>query len=151
MIWIGTRTILWPMKVITRLVLGSLFLSLLCPAGQAQVQRSGAPCSGSRSVVSNAFAKAIVTLRAKTPVPPRLPTCVPGMGSEDEAYAIVKSADESGYVVVLGATPDCRGQHVCSYGTMIGTLHPLVQIDKYDVTRRPRSAVKLRGGLRGYF
>src|SRR5690349_13092891 len=123
------------MKVITPLVLGSLFFMLLCPAGQAKARRSGAPCSGSQSAVSNAFAKAIVTLRAKTPVPPRLPTCVPGLGSGDDAYAIVKSADENGYVVVLGATPDCQGQHVCSYGTMIGTLHPLDQIAKYDVTR----------------
>lgn len=34
---------------------------------------------------------------------------------------------------------------------MIGTSRPLEQIDEYDVTRRLRSAVTLRSGLRGYF
>lgn len=34
---------------------------------------------------------------------------------------------------------------------MIGTSRPLNQIDEYDVTRGPRTAVKLRGGLTGYF
>ncbi len=34
---------------------------------------------------------------------------------------------------------------------MIGTLRPLDRIDEYDVTRRPRTPVKLRDGLNGYF
>ena len=90
-------------------------------------------------------------LRTKTSVPLRLPTCVWGMDSDDKPYAIVKSVDAGGYVVVLGATPDCEGQHVCSYGTMIGSSRPVDQIEGYDVTRRPRTPVKLRGGITGYF
>jgi hypothetical protein len=73
------------------------------------------------------------------------------LDSKDELYAVVKSVDETGYVVVLGATADCEGEHVCSYGTMIGTSRPLDQIDEYDVTRRPRTLVKLRRGLTGHF
>lgn len=34
---------------------------------------------------------------------------------------------------------------------MIGTSRPFNQIDEYDVTRGPGTAVKLRGGLKGYF
>jgi hypothetical protein len=97
------------------------------------------------------FTKAIMTVRSKSSVPLRLPACVSGLGSEDELYAVVKSADESGYVIVLGASPDCEGQHVCSYGTMIGTSRPLDQNDEYDVTRRPKTLIKLRGGLKGYY
>ena len=131
--------------------LWTLAVTVLWPSCQAQAQGSGARCSGSQSSMNEAFAKAAITLRSKTPIPLRLPTCVLGLHSEEGPYAIVKSADESGYVVVLGATPDCQGQHACSYGTMIGTSRPLDRIDEYDVTRRPRSAVRLRGGLKGYF
>jgi len=73
------------------------------------------------------------------------------LDSEDKLYAIVKSVNEGGYVIVLGGTPNCEGQHVCSFGTMIGTSRPLDQIDEYDVTRRPRTLVKLRRGLTGFF
>ena len=40
--------------------------------------------------------------------------------------------------------------HVALYETMIGTTRPLDQIDD-DVTSRPRTTVRLRRGLTGYF
>ena len=139
------------MKRSLRLIVGLFAFSLLWQSAQVQAQGSETHCLGSLSQISGVFTKAVTVLRSKTSVPPRLPTCVWGLDTKDEHFAIVKSVDEGGYVVVLGATPDCEGQHVCSYGTMIGTSRPLDQIDEYDVTRRRRTLVKLRRGLTGYF
>src|ERR1035441_7335560 len=139
------------MKKLKKLVLGLFAFSLLGHPANAPAQGSETHCLSSLSPVSKVFTEAVAGLRSKTSVPFRLPTCVRGLDSEDELYAIVESVDEGGYVVVLGATPDCKGQHACSYGTMIGTSRPLNQIDEYDVTRRPRILVKLHHGLTGYF
>jgi len=139
------------MRGSTKLIVGLFVSSLLWHPAQTPAQGSETHCLISPSPISDVFAKAAIVLRSKTAVPLRLPACVWGLGSGDELYAVVKSVDESGYVVVLGATPDCEGQHVCSYGTMIGTSRPLNQIDQYDVTRRPRTLVKFGHGLTGYF
>ena len=140
------------MKKCTRLFFGLFAFSLLWHPAQAPAQGSETHCSSSLSPIGKVFTKAVTVLRSKTAIPLRLPTCVSGLGSaEDELYAIVESVDEGGYVVVLGATPDCKGQHACSYGTMIGTSRPLDHIDEYDVKRRPRTLVKLHHGLTGYF
>ena len=139
------------MKTLLRFSVGLFAVSLFWHAAEARAQWSDAHCSGSLSPISGVYTKAVTVLRAKTSVPLRLPTCVWGLDSNGELHAIVKSADGSGYALVLGATPDCEGQHVCSYGTMIGTSRPLDQIDAYNVTRRPRTPVKLHRGLTGYF
>jgi hypothetical protein len=136
------------MKAFLRPALGLFVFILLWHPAQACAQGSKIPCMGTLSPISSAYTKAIAVLRSKTPVPLRLPTCVWGV---KKPYAIVKSAARDGYVLVLGANPECQGQHVCSYGTVIGTSRPLDQIDEYDLTRRPRTQVKLRNGLTGYF
>lgn len=69
----------------------------------------------------------------------------------EDVYAIVKSADDEGYVVILGATPDCEGQHQCSFGTLIGTTRPLEQIDEYSLNDSRGEPVRLIRGLKGYF
>lgn len=139
------------MKKLIGLAFGLFVFTLLWHPAQAFAQESKANCLGSLSPITEAYAKSLIVLRSKTTVPLRLPTCILGLGSKDEVYALVKSANEDEYVLVLGATPDCNGQHVCSYGTVIGTSRPIDQIDEYDVTRRPRTLVKLRNGLTGYF
>jgi hypothetical protein len=139
------------MKTLLKCALGLFAFTIFWDPAPARAQRSHARCLDSLSPISSVYTKAVTVLRSKTSVPLRLPTCVWGLDSNDDLHAIVKSADESGYVLVLGATPDCQGQHVCSYGTMIGTSHPLDQIDAYDVTRRRRTLVKLHRGLAGYF
>ena len=102
-----------------------------------------------QSHVMKVFSEAVPLLRQKTSVPIRIPTEIPGLDAEDDLYAIVKSADETGYIVILGATPDCEGQHVCSYGTLTGTRRPFNKID--DFTDRRRTRVKLWNGINGYF
>ena len=139
------------MKKLGGLVFGLFAVSLIWHPAQASGQGSEVHCSSSLSPMGKAFAQAVPVLRSKSSVPLRLPTCLWGLDVGGEFYAIVKSVDKSGYVVVLGATADCEGQHACSFGTMIGTSRPLNQIDEYDVTRRPRTPVKLRHGLTGYF
>jgi hypothetical protein len=139
------------MKKLMKLAFGLLVCSLILQPAHAPAQGSETRCLNSMSPVSKVFTSAVIVLRSKTSVPLRLPTCVWGLDSGNDLYAIVKSVTENGYVVVLGATPDCEGQHVCSYGTIIGTSRPLDQVDEYDVTRRPRTLVKLRRGLTGYF
>src|SRR5579863_5485158 len=105
------------MRKLISVAVGLFAYSLLWHPAQAQAQEPEARCPGSLSPIGKVFAKAETVLRSKTSVPLRLPTCVWGLDSENEPFAIVKSVDESGYVVVLGATPNCEGQHVCSYGT----------------------------------
>jgi len=139
------------MKPLARLAFGLFAFTLLWHSSQAHAQGSGTHCLGSLSPISSVYTKAVPVLRSKTSIPLRLPTCVWGLESNDELHAIVKSADESGYVLVFGATSDCEGQHACSYGTVIGTSRPLNQIDEYNVSRRPRTPVKLLHGLTGYF
>ena len=140
------------MNTLIKYAVGLFAFSFLWHPAHARAQQSNTHCLGSLSSISSVYTKAVTVLQSKTSVPLRLPTCVWGLNSNDDIHAIVKSADESGYVLVLGATPDCEGQHVCSYGTMIGTSRPLNQIDDaYDVTRRPRTAVKLHRELHGYF
>lgn len=130
--------------------IGSL-ACLICVVGipyPAQIS-PGTPKPQSR--LMKVFSGAMPALRQKTSVPVRIPTEVPGLDAENNLYAIVKSADETGYTVVLGTTPDCGGQHVCSYGTLIGTTRPLNEIDDYGFTDRHRTRVKLWKGISGYF
>ena len=139
------------MKKLMRFVFILFVFMLLLHAAQAPGQESETHCSNSLFPINGVLTKAITVVPSKTSIPLRLPTCVSGLDSTSELHAIVKSVDERSYVVVLGDTPECEGQHVCSYGTMIGTSRPLDQIDEYDVTRRPRSLVNLHHGLTGYF
>ena len=140
-----------PMKKLMRLVFILFAFMLLLHPAQAKAQQSGTRCSNSLFPISGVLTKAVTAVRSKTSVPIRLPTCISGFDSAEELHAIVKSVDGSRYVVVLGATPECEGQHVCSYGTMIGTSLPLNRIGAYDVTRRPRSLVDLHRRIKGYF
>lgn len=135
------------MKKIASIGCGLIALALGCNPLQAPAQG----CSSQLSSISSVFTNALPVLRSKTSVPVRLPACVRGLNSKDELYAIVKTAEKSGYVVVLGAIPDCEGQHVCSYGTMVGTSGPLNQIGEYDLAHRSRVSVKLRRGLTGFY
>lgn len=139
------------MKKLMRLVFVLFAFMLLLHPAQAKARQSGMRCSNSLFPISGALTKAVIAVRSKTSVPIRLATCVSGFDSANELHAIVKSVDRSTYIVVLGATPECEGQHVCSYGTMIGTSLPLNRIREYDVTRRPRSPVNLHRGIKGYF
>ncbi len=125
-----------------------LVLSVFWCSAQTTPNASRPDSSSPQPQVIKAFSKAALILHQKTSVPLRLPTHVSGL---DDLYAIVKSADEAGYVVVLGSTPNCGGQHVCSYGTLIGTTRSLNQIDEYAISGRRRTSVELQHGLEGYF
>lgn len=104
-----------------------------------------------QSHLMKVFSEAATVLRQKTSVPIRIPTEIPSLDAENDLYAIVKSADGTGYAVILGATPDCEGEHVCSFGTLIGTTRPLNEIEDYEVTDRRRKQVVLWNGIRGYY
>ena len=92
----------------------------------------------------------IAELRHKTTVPLRIPGKLPSLDAAGQFYPIVKSASHEEYAIVLGATPDCDGQHACSYGTLLGTTRSTSQIDGYDFNNRKKQTVALEGGLRGY-
>jgi hypothetical protein len=105
-----------------------------------------------KSHLMKVFSKAVPLILKKTSVPIRIPTEVPGLDREDDdLYAIVQSADETGYTIILGATPDCEGQHVCSYGTLIGTTRPFNEIADDGLTDRRKKRVILWNGISGYF
>ena len=106
------------------------------------------PCWSQTSHLSDLLAKLTLTLRNKTAVPLRLPTHIPNLDNERELYAILISSDTIGYEVVLGATPDCEGQHVCSYGFLLGTKRP---VSDFVDSERNGVPVSLHKGIKGVF
>jgi hypothetical protein len=104
-------------------------------------------CSAQLSHLIEVLAEVAPTLRDTTSVPLRFPSHIPILDKETELYAITRSVDGTGYEVVLGATPDCRGQHACSYGFLIGTTRPISSI----VSDRRGSAVALFRGINASF
>ncbi len=133
-------------KHVRAILLGLSLCMSFCPA------QTTPTTSSDKTSVPGAFLKAIPLLREKTAVPLRLPTHIPNLESETELYAIVTSADETGYAVVLGAIPDCQGQHVCSYGTFIGRRSSSVATPgDYALPDKPGISVKLQHGLQGVF
>lgn len=102
--------------------------------------------------VSAALTEIAPLLRSKTSVPLRLPARISGLDQEPDLHANIVSADDSGYVIVLGATSDCEGQHVCSFGALIGTSRPFESIDFYSVSdRKDKQSVTLEHGIKGRY
>jgi hypothetical protein len=84
-------------------------------------------------------------LRRQTTVPLRLPSFLPAVDKEHPIFGVLKSADRSGYDILLATELPCEGQNHCSYGSLRGSVIPL----KHDGgTGVP---VRLRAGLRGRF
>ena len=104
-------------------------------------------CSAQTSRLVEVLAEIAPSLRDQTPVPLRFPSHIPDLDKEPELYATTRSVDQTGYDVVLGAMPDCQGQHVCSYGFLVGTTRPVSDF----VSDRVGIAVPLRKGISGTF
>ena len=85
------------------------------------------------------------SLTQKTVVPLRFPNLVPFADRKSPIYAILKSAEPSGYDIELGWTRDCDGGNACHYGTARGSSRELMENDG------PRVPVKLGRNLEGYF
>ncbi len=120
------------------------FLVHLCSA-QPSPQHTG-----KRSRLIVVLSEAASAVRPKTTVPLRLPTDIVWLNnaSKHDLYAIVQSADDTGYTVILGALPNCEGAHQCSYGTLIGTTRPLSELDRYRIVgREGMSPARLANGI----
>jgi len=105
----------------------------------------------SQSALRDGLSDTVATLRGRTSIPVRIPKRVPALEAADTVYPIIRSADEIEYVLVLGATSDCEGQHACSYGTFMGTTRPTQRIAEYDLADRKKKSVMLRHGFRADF
>lgn len=62
-------------------------------------------------------------LREKSGVPPMLPSRIDLL--DCSTFANLIAVDNSGYHIVLAATTDCEGQHVCAYGSVEGSKTPI--------------------------
>lgn len=124
------------MKLVPNLVIWLLFAS--------------ATCSAQISSPDQTLSKIVPALLRHTSIPLRLPTYLPSFDIGD-FHAIIKSADETAYIIILGATADCGGQHVCSYGALIGTARPLNDLDFYAISDRKPVFVPLHRHINGYF
>jgi hypothetical protein len=82
-------------------------------------------------------------LRERTRVPLRLPGLIEQGG--EGMFAIVANAKPSTYEVLLAFDPDCVGAHVCSYGTVKGSVNSLTE------NEGRRAPITLSGGIKGYF
>ncbi|MFZ0732966.1 MAG: hypothetical protein WAM79_11625 [Candidatus Sulfotelmatobacter sp.] len=78
-----------------------------------------------------------------------MPKFIPGFKSRDIVYPIVESVDFGGYSLILAATPDCAGQHVCSYGNVIRTRSEIKQASLESL--QTATVVRLRSGVKAYF
>ena len=105
----------------------------------------------SQSALRDGLSDTVATLRGRTSIPVPIPKRVPALEAADTVYPIIRSADEIEYVLVLGATSDCEGQHACSYGTFMGTTRPTQRIAEYDLADRKKKSVMLRHGFRADF
>lgn len=103
------------------------------------------------SHLAEGLAKLRPVLHNRTAVPLRIPASIPELDDVQDIHAIVETATADEYLIVLGATPDCEGQHVCSYGALIGTSKPLASLDFYRPEGRKGTSVVLRGAIRGYY
>jgi hypothetical protein len=88
-------------------------------------------------------------LRSKTGVPPRLPNYFPRVNPKKDLYVTIANADDTGYKVYMGFVPDCDGQAMCRFGTLIGTTTPLDQIE--DLQGRKSVPVLLQNGVNGNY
>ena len=98
--------------------------------------------------LATVYSDLLPSLRRTTSVPLRLPTRVSGLGAQDDVHAVLKSADDTGYVISLTAAPDCEGQHVCSYGTAIGTSRSLDTVVEYSFSSRRGIIARLHHGIK---
>jgi len=107
------------------------------------------PATAERAFAGDVRSVALSLLRQRTLVPVRVPKFIPGFKSGDIVYPIVESADFGGYSMILGATPDCVGQHVCSFGRLVGTRS---EVKKPSLESLQTAAViQLRSGVKANF
>ena len=100
---------------------------------------------GQRGKQRDIFAPIIGKLRQDTAVPLKLPPFLPFNNDRANPLYVNGSADEQGYRIEIGLTPDCEGQHVCHYGTLFGSRR------RIEMDDGKRVAVVLAGGVRGEF
>ena len=127
-----------------------LFCTVLLSGLSCLAQTRPGPSDSTKTSMqlTSVYSEILPSLHRTTSVPLRLPARVSGLGAEDEVHAVLKSANATGYVIVLGATPDCAGQHVCSYGTVIGTSRSLDASDEYSMSNRRGSTASLHHGIK---
>ncbi len=133
-----------------RRVLSLALVASLIAAVAVSYGQTSRPAHPKPSRVAIALSKVIPELQQKTSVPLRLPTRIPALDNEQDLYAIVTAVEKDRYVVVLGATPDCEGQHVCTFGTAMGASRPLSELNEDDMNGR-WTAVRLTHGIKGRF
>ena len=84
-------------------------------------------------------------LEHNTSIKLRLPSFLPGVDAQHSIYAIIRSADSSGYDILLVEELPCEGQHNCLYGSVQGSNSPLEPVEGKSLP------VRLKGGIKGQF
>jgi hypothetical protein len=100
--------------------------------------------TGSPAKVLPLFQPILPALKQATPVKVLLPAEITG-ADPAKLYASLEKADQSGYFIDLGFTPDCQGATACHFGSLAGqavtpALPPL-----------SGQKVALANGLTGYY
>jgi hypothetical protein len=135
----------------TGFAIAALCLGTSCALALAQTP--AAPVGGqpritqeeSKDGASPVFSKITPTLQRKSRVLPRLPSYLPGIDRSSDLYAILESADSKGYNILLGFDPDCEGQNVCLYGSVLGS------VSRIKLDRGAGVPIKLRRNIQGRF
>ena len=111
--------------------------------------QAGAAAADAKSYDPVFFSQFRSVLASKTPVPPRLPSYFPRVVAKKELFVKIDSADETGYKIYMGFDPDCDGQSMCRFGTLIGTTLPLDKIS--DLEGRKSVPVPLQNDINGFY
>lgn len=105
------------------LLVCTMYPSTHVPVVTAMTSGDSCQYEGVRGDASFVFRDVEPKLR-RSGVAPRLPSFLPGIDAEHPVYAVLKSADASGYEILLANALPCEGQNVCLYGTIRGGTSP---------------------------
>lgn len=127
-----------------------LVLSVCCIVSMVAIaQHVSAPREtlkkGSDGSATFVFREIEPQLHEKTKIPLRLPTYLPGVDEQHPIFAVIDSADEASYEILLAVELPCEGQNNCTYGSVRGSSSRIEDAAVKGIR------VNLKGGLRGIF
>lgn len=97
------------------------------------------------TTVDPVFHEILPALNEHTKIPVHLPSRLPDLGQGgDRVYAVLGSATEDAYTIIIGFTRDCSGESACRLATLsalpVSRWAPIVE-----------QSIRLAGGKRAFF
>lgn len=137
-------------KFVLAFLAALLFSGILVNRSAAQQKR---PSGNSKKIAlrqpSFIFHDVEPVIRRKSHVPPMLPAVLPYADESDSIHALLQSADDFGYDILLANELPCEGQNWCLYGSVRGNVKPFQH--SFNHVSPKAEPVTLSNGVRGGF